>query len=84
MLKLKKNKFYRHKSPIFFEDIDIEKVFVSNKIYSAEKSYKYFIAYLYNNHKVKPLHIVLAKRRAYVKRYDKETKWMNFLIKNDD
>ena len=38
-------------------DVNIEKVLVSNKIPFGEKNYKYFIGYLYNNHKVKPLHI---------------------------
>ena len=32
---------------------------VSNKISSGEKSYKYFTGCLYNDHKVKPLHIIL-------------------------
>ena len=36
-----KNKFYRHKRPYFLEDVDIEKVLVSNKIYSGEEKYKY-------------------------------------------
>ena len=27
---------------------------------------------------------MLPKKRAYVKSYDGETKWMNFLIKADD
>ena len=34
-------------------------VLVSNKIFFGEKNYKYFIDYLYNEHKVKPLHIML-------------------------
>ena len=36
-IKTEKNKFYRHKSPFFKKDIDIEKVFISNKISSGEK-----------------------------------------------
>ena len=31
-IKIEKNKFYRHKTPIFMEDVDIEKVLVSSKI----------------------------------------------------
>ena len=75
-----KNKFYRHKTLIFLGDVDIEKVLLSKKISFAEKSYKYFIGYLYDNHKVKPLHIILPKTSAYVKCYDVQTKWMYFLI----
>ena len=37
-----------------------------------------------NNHKVKPLHIILPKTSAYVKSYDGQTKWIYFLIENDD
>ena len=45
---------------------------------------KYFTGYLYDNHKVKPLHIMLPKTSAYVKSYDGQTKWMYFLIEDDD
>ena len=65
-------------------DVDIVKVLVSNKIYFGEKHYKYFIGYLYNDHKVKPLHIMLPKTSAYVKSYYGQTKWMYFLIEDDD
>ena len=33
-----KDKFYLHKSPIFFEVVNIKKVLVSNKIYFGEKT----------------------------------------------
>ena len=45
-------------------------VLVSENIYFGEKSNKYLIGYLYNDDKVKPLHIMLPKTRAYVKSYD--------------
>ena len=70
ILKLKKINFYRHKSPIFKKDVDTEKVLVSNKISSGKKNYKYFIGYLYNDHKVKLLHIMLPKTSAYAKSCD--------------
>ena len=50
--------FFCHKSPIFLKDVDIEKVLVSHEISYGEKYYKYFIGYLYNNHKLKPLHMM--------------------------
>ena len=70
--------FYRNKTPIFLKDVDIKKVLVSNKISFGEKNYKYFIGYLHNDNKVKPLHIMLPKTSSYVK-----TKWMYFLIADD-
>ena len=73
-IEIEKNKFYCHKSLILLEDIDTEKVLVSKKISSGEKNYKYFIGYLYNDYKVKPLHKMLPKTSAYVKSYDGQTK----------
>ena len=49
-----------------------------------KKNYKYFIGYLYNDHKIKPLHIILPKTSAYVKRFDGQTKLMYFLIEDCD
>ena len=57
-IEIEKKRFYRHKNPIFFKDGDIEKVLLSTKISSGENNYKYFISYLYNDHKVKPLHMM--------------------------
>ena len=34
----------------------------------VKENYKYFVGYLYNDHKVKPLHLLLPKTSAYVKR----------------
>ena len=70
----KKNFFYRHKTPIFKKDVYIEKVIVPNKISFGEKNCKYFIGYLYNDNKVRPLHIMLPKTSAYVKCYDGQIK----------
>ena len=65
-------------------DVDIEKVLVSNKILFCVKNYKCFIGYLYNDHKVKSLWIILSKTSAYVKGYHGQTKWMYFLTENND
>ena len=37
-----------------------------------------------DDYKVKTLHIILPKTTAYIKLYDGKTKWMYFLINNDD
>ena len=63
-------------------DGDTNKVLVTNKVSFGEKIYKYFIGYLYNGSKVEPFHIMLPK--TYVKSYDGETKWMHFLVEDDD
>ena len=67
--------FYCHKTPF--------SVLVSNKISFGEKNFKCFIGYLYNDNKVKPLHIMLPKTSAYEKSYDVHAKWMYFLIEDN-
>ena len=83
-IEIAKKKFYRHKTPIFWGDVDIEKVLVSNKISFGEKNYKYFLGYVYNDNKVEPLHIMLPKTSVYVKCYYGQTKWTYFLIEDDN
>ena len=39
---------------------------------------KYLIGYLYDDCKIKPLHIMLPKMSAYVKDYDGKTKLIIF------
>ena len=39
---------------------------------------------MYNDHKINPLHITLPKTSAYVKSYDERTRWMYFLIEDDE
>ena len=62
----------------------IEKVLLSNKNSFGEKNYKYFIGYLNNDNKIKPLHIMFPEISAYVKRFDEQTTWMYFLMEDDD
>ena len=69
----------------YFEgDVDINNILVSSKISFGEKNCKYFIGYMYDDYRIKPLHIMFPKTEVYVKRYDGQIKWMYFLIKNDD
>ena len=77
--------FYRYKRPIFLEDADIKNVLISDKIsFCEKKNYKHFIAYLHDDYRIKPLHIMLLKTCAYVRSYDTKTKWVYFLIENDN
>ena len=82
-IEIEKNKFCRNKIPIFVKHVNIEKVFVSNKISFGEKNYKYYFHYFYNDNKINPLHIMLLKTSAYVKICDGKTKWMYILIELD-
>ena len=69
-VKKKKLLISSKKTSNFLGDVDIEKLLVSNKISFGEKNYKYFIGYLYDDNKVKPVNIMLPKTSAYVKSYD--------------
>ena len=39
---------------------------------------------MYDDYKVKPLHIMFLKTSAYAASYDGQTKWMYILIEDDD
>ena len=66
-IKIEKNNFAVTRLQILLGDVAIAKVLVFKKISFGEKNYKFFTGYLFNNHKVKPLHIMLPKATAYVK-----------------
>ena len=42
---IKKYKFHQHKSPISIDNMDINKIVVSNKVFFHKKDFKYFIGY---------------------------------------
>ena len=45
---------------------------------SGEKKYKHFIGYKDDDHKIKPLRIILPETSAQVKSYDGGIKWIFF------
>ena len=53
-IEIEKDKFYYYKTPIFLDDVNINNILVSNKIFSDEKNYKYFTGYLYDDYEIKP------------------------------
>ena len=63
------------------DNIDVNKIVVSNKISVGKNDFKYFTGYK-DTKKVRPLHIFLPKMSAYRKGFDK-TKCMSFLIKDE-
>ena len=64
---IKIEKFRQYKSPIFLEDVDINNIIVSNKIFSGEKNYKYFIDCMCDDYNIELLHKILLKASAYLK-----------------
>ena len=75
ILKLKKVSFTTIRFLFLGGDLDIKKVLVSNKIL-VKINYNYIIGYLHNGNKDKSLTIMLPKTSAYVRSYDRQTKWM--------
>ena len=57
---IEKHKFYCHKNPILIDDLDINKIIVSNKVSFRKKGFKYFIGYK-DNEKAKPFCVMLHK-----------------------
>ena len=43
--KIEEYEFHQHKSPISINDIDINKIVVSNKLHFGKQDFKYFIGY---------------------------------------
>ena len=60
-----KQKFYQYKSPTILKHVNIDNIIVFKKISSNEENQKYFIGYLYNDYKIKPLHKTLPKIKVY-------------------
>ena len=83
MVVIEKWKFQRLKTH-FLKDMDNDNILISDKISSGEKNYNYFMGYMGDDYKIKALRIMLPKPSAYVKCYDAETKWMHFLIEDDE
>ena len=81
-IEIEKRTFYSYKRRAALRDVDIEKVLVSNKICLAKKKFQYFIDYLV----IKLSHCIYSflKTSACVKSYVGQTKWMYFLIEEDD
>ena len=74
-------KFHQPKSPISINNIDINKIVVSNKVSFGKKDFKYLIGYK-DAKIVRPLCISLPKMSGYRRDFDK-TKCMSFFIKHE-
>ena len=69
-IEVEKHKFHHRKNLILLKDLDIKKYRYLTWFLQLKKNYKYFIGYKDDDHKNKPLRIMLQKASAYVKRYE--------------
>ena len=76
-IEIEKQKFHQHKRTISINNIDINKIAVSNKVSFGKNDFKYFIGYKYAK-KMRPSCIFLPKMSAYRRDFDK-TKYISFL-----
>ena len=83
-VEIEEKKFYHHQTPIFKILIKYQYLTRFLLLKKTKQKKKYSIGYLHNYDKVKPLNIMLPKTSGYVKIYNGQTKWMYFLIKDND
>ena len=82
-IEIKRRKFHYRKNLILFEDLDINNAQLTSMVSSGEKNCELFIGYKdHDDYKIKPLHLMLPKTSTYLKSYDRETRRMNFFIKD--
>ena len=70
---VEKPKFNYYKNLILLKNVDIDNTQVSSMVSHSKKTCKYFIDYI-DDGRIKPLHIMLTKKRAYIKSYEGKTK----------
>ena len=78
-----KKRFHRSKEPIDLLSVDLDQIVVSHKFKHNDESFKYFIGYL-KGEIVKPLCMILPHMSGYITHFEKGSKNMSFLIKDDE
>ena len=79
--KIQKSEFYRNKKVTSIEDIDVNKILVSEKEpYGTKNSIKYFIGYNEND-VIRPLCVRLPQMTGYARKFD-ENATMSFRANN--
>ena len=69
--KSKKNFFYRSRKPFNVNDIDVNKILISNEVvYGTKNSLQYFIGYIDKDDVIKPFCLKLPQMIGYLKEFD--------------
>ena len=74
-------RFHQHKIPLSINNININKIVVSNKLPFGKQNFKYFIG-CKGDEKIRPLYI-FRQKMGICKIYFDKTKCMYFLIKDE-
>ena len=79
MRSINKNEFPKHKHLTDIDEVDIDIIVISSKdSYGNKGAFKYFIGYI--NKYIKPLCIRIPQLNGYVKYFDSNNKYVNFLV----
>ena len=77
-----KSAFHKNKKPININEVDIKRIALSDKKSHVKDLFKYFIGYRHEGNAFpSPLCIKLPQMNAYAKYFDKNSKYMNHLVK---
>ena len=81
--KIEKSNFYNENKNIFnIDDIDVNKILVSEKEqYDKYNSFKYFIGYN-NNDVIRPLYLFISQTAGYIYKFDGNKIAMSLMIKD--
>ena len=82
-IRFNKKEFHKPKEPIDLLSVDLDQIVVSYQLKHNDEGFKYFIGYL-EGKIVKPLCIILPQMKGYIKYFEKGSKNMSFLIKDDE
>ena len=78
-----KRAFHKNKKPININEVDIKRIALSDKKSLSKDPFKNFIGYRHEGNAFpSPLCIKLPQKNAYAKNFDKNSKYMNHLVKN--
>ena len=79
--KIKKTEFYKNKKIFNIDDINVNKILVSeNEQYGKNNSFIYFIGY--NDNVIRPLCLKLSKMTGYIYKFDENKITMSLMVKN--
>ena len=77
--------FHKNKRPVNINEVDIERIKLSDKKSYRKDSFKYFIKYRHEGNAFpSPLCIKPPQMNAYSKCFDKNNKYMNHLVKDEE
>ena len=79
-----KRAFHKNKKPININEVDIKRIALSDKKSLSKDPFKNFIGYRHEGNAFpSPLCIKLPQMNTYAKYFDKNSKYMNHLVKDE-